>query len=139
MNESTMIELSCKAAETFVKSIFYEIFDSKRAEIHRVYREQSIVCWNGRPLGGLSTIVNFFQSLPTTQHVIESFDCQLMPIPGQDALNSIMIEVVGKVSYAKGKPQSFSQTFILTRDPIANIDGGRQYFVASDIFRFISA
>jgi hypothetical protein len=48
-------------------------------DLIRFYQDQSIVLWNGNPLKGVPVLTEWFKSLPSSEHTIESLDCH--PIP----------------------------------------------------------
>ena len=48
--------------------------------LNKLYLDTATTVWNGNPLEGSEAILKFLDQLPTTEHTIESLDCQ--PIPG---------------------------------------------------------
>eukprot|EP01114_Cavostelium_apophysatum_P022618 TRINITY_DN8245_c0_g1_i1.p1 TRINITY_DN8245_c0_g1~~TRINITY_DN8245_c0_g1_i1.p1 ORF type:complete len:140 (+),score=12.94 TRINITY_DN8245_c0_g1_i1:91-510(+) len=133
-DSKSVLALTSQTGESFVKENFYKVFDGSRQEIFRLYRDKSIVIWNGTPYGGLASIMDFFKSLPSSQHTIESIDCQPMILPGEQAAKGILVNVAGMVSYSGDKQRSFSQTFVLAQEP----DNPSVLFVANDCFRLTS-
>jgi len=146
-----LVEVTCAGAESFVKQIYFSMFDTKREDIFHIYRDNSVVVWNGHAILGVKAILEFFKTIPPSQHSCESMDCQPIALPGEDPSRSILVNVGGTVAYFAGSQSytshadkkgnsathQFSQTFVLTLEATSST-GGRQYFVASDNFRLTS-
>ena len=87
---------SSEAGETFYK-LFYEHLDKKRNVSHlheftfiherclqlisHFYADDSMMLWNGNAYTGSSEISSFYQTLPPSEHVLHSVDCQ--PVAGK--------------------------------------------------------
>jgi len=129
-------ELSARKAEYFVKEIYYQYYDSsttKRMELAKIYKDESIVIWNGSLIRGTESLQNFLKQLPPSKHTIEYFDAHPMPNSPPEA-TMLLVTVGGSVIYGDGYPQEFNQTFTLL--PVSGDDG--QYCIATDCFRLTS-
>jgi len=126
-----VVESTTKSCEAFVNKLYYNVFDSSREELMRFYQDESIVLWNGNPMKGRREIIEYYKNLPSTEHTIESFDCH--PIPASGGVNTMLVSVNGKVSYAHGSSRIFNQTFVLT--PALDVDS---FCIAYDCMRLTS-
>ncbi|KAG0333064.1 Nuclear transport factor 2 [Podila horticola] len=111
--------------EQFV-DFYYKTFDSGRAGLAPVYRETSMMSFEGSQTAGASTIVAKLAGLPfgNVAHRIVTKDFQ--PV-GTD----IIVLVTGQLlTEGETNPQQFSQTFYLKND-------GGNYFIQNDVFRLI--
>jgi len=101
--------------------------------------------------------MEFFKRIPPTHHTLESIDCHPIPVPGEPPAKSILVNVVGTVTYGTSsanttttigpnhnnnnspqgeKGKAFTQTFILTQDLAPSVNTQtKQYFIAHDTFR----
>lgn len=101
-NNCTVLDFNAKlsesseAGETFYK-LFYDHLDKKRNVscfrtlfriiscfsqlIAHFYADDSLLLWNGNPYMGSSEISSFYQTLPPSEHVLHTVDCQ--PVPGK--------------------------------------------------------
>lgn len=109
---------SSEAGETFYK-LFYDYLDKKRSVsfvralylesdtsilshthtfllfclqlMSHFYSDDSMMLWNGNAYTGSSDINSFYQTLPPTEHVLLSVDCQ--PVPGEhpECINILLI------------------------------------------------
>ncbi len=94
---SSKVLEACEAGDVFVKE-FYSTIDKRRtvqlqAIIKQLsifyllqllagfYSEGSFLVWNGTAHTGGNDISTFYMSLPSSEHEVQSFDCQ--PIDGQ--------------------------------------------------------
>lgn len=106
-------------------SVYYETFDSNRANLGPLYSADSMLSFEGQQQQGADQIVKKLQALPfkTIKHIITTTDCQ--PTPS----NGIIVMVVGQLKTDEDPPHSFSQTFHL----VPSVSGS--FFVLNDIFR----
>eukprot|EP00164_Ancoracysta_twista_P002181 GFYU01002879.1.p1 GENE.GFYU01002879.1~~GFYU01002879.1.p1 ORF type:complete len:149 (+),score=36.06 GFYU01002879.1:30-449(+) len=126
--------LAATGATTFVKDYFYRVYDSgARHELSNMYREHSVLVWNGRAEKGIAGIIGFLTKLPPTKHHINSIDGQPTPGFASDVLN-IQVSVSGTVQYGSNHAQEFTQMILLAQDRSQN-----NFYVASDCFRFCHA
>ncbi|KIK54562.1 hypothetical protein GYMLUDRAFT_100055 [Collybiopsis luxurians FD-317 M1] len=113
-------------AKQFV-DFYYTTFDSNRANLASLYREQSMLTWEGAPIQSATSINEKLTGLPfeKVQHKVETLDAQ----PSSPTIPSIMVSVTGLL-LVDDSPNAlqFSQTFHLIPD-------GSSYYVLNDIFR----
>ena len=116
-----------------VSRVYYNTYDRERHRLKSLYMPTSTVVWNGNCYKGQEQINDFFMKLPSTQHEINTLDCQ--PIvtactPGTDT--AILVVCEGKVRLGTDRRRrEFSQNFIMS----SNEDGKLK--IVSDCFRFI--
>ena len=93
-----------------------------------LYSSKSVVIWNGNMKSGSSNIMEFYLSLPGSNHRLTTFDCQ--PVLSSSATTSVMVCCRGSVKF-DGQPSEklFSQNFLLSKE-------GEVWKVVSDCFRF---
>ncbi|KAJ8298165.1 hypothetical protein KUTeg_024696 [Tegillarca granosa] len=104
---------AAEAGEEFSK-LFYETFDKKRHVLQKLYLDTATLVWNGNCINGQTDIVNFYQKLPTTEHKLESLDCQPLPDEVSSGQMTIIVKTFGTVKYQNRKPKLFHQSFMLT-------------------------
>ncbi|PWN34286.1 putative NTF2-nuclear transport factor [Meira miltonrushii] len=105
---------------------YYATFDRNRAELHGLYRPQSMLTFEGEQLQGADAITEKLKNLAfqKVQHKVETRDAQ----PTGDG-NSLTVMVTGALMVDDSpSPMRFSQTFTLIPD-------AGSYFVFNDIFR----
>ncbi|KAF5379872.1 hypothetical protein D9757_007198 [Collybiopsis confluens] len=105
-------------AKQFV-DFYYSTFDSNRANLSSLYREQSMLTWEGTPIQSATAINEKLTELPFSkvQHKVETLDAQ----PSSPTIPSVMVD-------DSTNALQFSQTFHLIPD-------GGSYYVLNDIFR----
>ncbi|TCD62392.1 Nuclear transport factor 2 [Steccherinum ochraceum] len=106
---------------------YYQTFDSNRAGIQALYRDNSMMTWEGTQILGASSIVEKITTLPfaKVQHKVTTLDAQ----PSSNAVASILVSVTGMLLVDDSpNPLQFSQIFQLIPD-------GTSYYVFNDIFR----
>ena len=105
--------------------VYYETFDSNRANLVSLYTTVSVMSFEGQQFQGAEAIVKKLSELPfqRIQHVVTTIDCQ----PTID--QSIVVHVVGQLKTDEDRPHSFSQTFLLKQTP------GGPFYVLNDVFR----
>ncbi|KAF9653855.1 nuclear transport factor 2 [Thelephora ganbajun] len=105
---------------------YYSTFDSNRASLVSLYRNHSMLTWEGSPILGAKLITEKLTSLPFEKvaHKITTLDAQPSSQGG-----SILVSVTGLLVVDDSpNPLQFSQVFNLTPD-------GSSYYVFNDIFR----
>ncbi|KAI9353145.1 nuclear transport factor 2 [Pilaira anomala] len=113
-------------ATAFTK-FYYETFDRSRQELLSLYRDPSMLTFEGQQFVGASNVVEKLVSLPfqKVQHRISTTDAQ----PGSPNSGSIIVSVTGALLIDEEQnPQMFSQTFQLVPE-------NGSYWVYNDIFR----
>lgn len=106
---------------------YYSTFDTNRANLAPLYRDTSMLTWEGTPIQGASAITEKLTSLPFTkvQHKVETFDAQ----PSSPTVPNIFIVVTGLLLVDDStNPLQFTQAFQLFPD-------GGSYYVFNDVFR----
>ncbi|KAG0736444.1 hypothetical protein G6F57_011500 [Rhizopus arrhizus] len=112
-------------AEAFVK-FYYQTFDSDRSSLRSLYRNESMLTFEGAPVQGTDMIVEKLVSLPFQKvaHKISSCDAQPSGPSG-----NIVVTVTGLLIVDDSpNPLMFCQTFQLVAE-------GGSYWVCNDIFR----
>ncbi|KAH3898836.1 probable Nuclear transport factor 2 [Saccharomycodes ludwigii] len=105
---------------------YYNVFDSNRAQLNSLYREQSMLTFETIQLQGTANIVEKLQSLPfqKVQHRVTTLDAQPASPNGD-----ILVLITGDLLVDEEQnPQRFSQAFHLIPD-------NGSYYVLNDIFR----
>ncbi|KAL0075432.1 hypothetical protein J3Q64DRAFT_1766572 [Phycomyces blakesleeanus] len=113
-------------AKAFV-DFYYETFDRNRQELTPLYRENSMLTFEGQQTVGAAAITEKLVNLPFQKvgHRISTTDAQ----PADFERGSILVSVTGLLLIDEEQnPQMFSQTFHL-------IPEGGSYWVFNDIFR----
>ncbi|KAI0263710.1 nuclear transport factor 2 [Gloeopeniophorella convolvens] len=106
---------------------YYTTFDSDRAQLAPLYRDHSMLTFEGTPFQGAAAIVEKLTTLPfqRVQHKVTTFDAQ----PSSQTVASLIVSVTGLLLVDDGEnPLQFSQVFQLIPD-------GGSYYVFNDIFR----
>ncbi|KAL7754178.1 Nuclear transport factor 2 [Sorochytrium milnesiophthora] len=106
---------------------YYSLFDSNRQQLRALYREHSMLSFEGTDIVGVNSIMEKIEGLPFQKivHNILSVDAQ----PSHPQLGSIMVTVTGQlVTDDEAKPLFFCQTFNLMPE-------NSSYWVFNDIFR----
>ncbi|KAI9295506.1 nuclear transport factor 2 [Neoconidiobolus thromboides FSU 785] len=112
-------------AQQFVE-FYYNTFDTDRSKLASLYRESSMLTFEGQQFSSIAGITEKLTSLPfqKVQHKISTFDPQ-PSVAGE----SIIISVTGLLAVdEESNPLGFSQTFFLAKDAAG-------YYVHNDIFR----
>lgn len=110
--------------QAFVK-IYYETFDSNRANLAALYTPSSMMTFEGNQVQGGEAIMAKLMSLPfqNVAHVLTVVDCQPTSQQG------IIVFVLGQLKTDNDRPHTFNQTFHLVPS------GNQSYCVHNDIFR----
>ncbi|TFY82036.1 hypothetical protein EWM64_g1974 [Hericium alpestre] len=106
---------------------YYQTFDTNRADLNSLYRDNSMLTFEGQPLVGGGAIVEKLKSLPfqRVQHKVTTFDAQ----PSSSTASSMIIFVTGHLVVDDNENAlQFSQVFHLIAE-------ASSYYVFNDIFR----
>ena len=106
---------------------YYTTFDTNRSGLQSLYRDVSMLSWEGTPLVGASAITEKIVSLPfqKVQHKVSTLDAQ----PSSPTIASLIVSVTGLLVVDDSpNPLQYSQIFHLIPD-------GGSYYVYNDIFR----
>jgi hypothetical protein len=106
---------------------YYTTFDSNRTGLQGLYRDSSMMTWEGSQLQGAGNIAEKLTSLPfaKVQHKVVTLDAQ----PSSPTVASLVVSVTGLLVVDDSpNPLQFSQVFQLIPD-------GGSYYVFNDIFR----
>ncbi|KAI0059031.1 nuclear transport factor 2 [Artomyces pyxidatus] len=106
---------------------YYSTFDSSRSTLGSLYRDNSMLSFEGAQTLGASAIVEKLTNLPfqTVQHKVSTLDAQ----PSSATVASLIVSVTGLLVVDDSpNPLQFSQVFQLIPD-------GGSYYVFNDIFR----
>jgi len=87
--EDQLILRSTYGGKSFQEQ-FYSFFDTKRSEVFRFFKEESVLIYNGNPANGLQNVRDAFNGLPATKHEISSVDAQ--PICVSVCANSLPLQ-----------------------------------------------
>ncbi|KAL0947502.1 hypothetical protein HGRIS_013602 [Hohenbuehelia grisea] len=106
---------------------YYTTFDTNRAALSALYRNESMLSWEGTPIQGAGAIGEKLQGLPfeKVQHKVTTLDAQ----PSSPSVASLIVSVTGLLLVDDSpNPLQYSQVFHLIPD-------GGSYYVLNDIFR----
>ncbi|KAI5899292.1 nuclear transport factor 2 [Schizophyllum commune H4-8] len=106
---------------------YYQTFDTDRAALQSLYRDSSMLTFEGAPIQGAAAIAAKLTSLPFSrvQHKITTLDAQ----PSSPTVQSILVNVTGMLIVDDSQnPLQFSQVFQLLPE-------AGTYYVFNDIFR----
>ncbi|RDD47436.1 Nuclear transport factor 2 [Trichoplax sp. H2] len=109
--------------KSFVQQ-YYNAFDVNRANLQMLYRDQSMLTFEGTPCQGPDSIVKKLMELTfkTIKHIITTTDVQ--PTEG-----GVLVFVIGQLKTDDDPPMTFSEIFHLRQaDPST-------YFIFNQIFR----
>jgi hypothetical protein len=111
--------------EAFVRH-YYAVFDSNRAGLQGLYREQSLLSFEGEGIMGAANIAAKLQALPAkVAHSIKSLDVH------PSGAETILIAVNGDLKIDEDNPIKFCQFFHLIPTDANKTD----FWVHNDIFR----
>ncbi|KAJ2793602.1 Nuclear transport factor 2 [Coemansia sp. 'formosensis'] len=112
-------------AKQFV-DYYYQAFDSDRNNLAPLFRDASMMSWEGTQVQGAKNIVEKLVSLPFQRvvHKVTTIDAQ----PSLPNVNALVIAVTGQLLVdEETKPQQYTQLFQLVED--------NGFFIYNDIFR----
>ncbi|GAM20313.1 hypothetical protein SAMD00019534_034880 [Acytostelium subglobosum LB1] len=126
---------TCQNAEAFVKQNYYNFIDTDRTNLMKLYKDNSLVAWNGTELRGMQMIESLYKEVPKTSHKVETYDAQYtLGGPSQSKqIVSVLIIVTGKVTFADTATHNFHQTLVLGKDPVS-----QNFYLVSDCMRLTS-
>ncbi|CAG8642346.1 7535_t:CDS:2 [Dentiscutata erythropus] len=103
---------------------YYNLFCTAREQLKPLYRDQSMLTFEGQPFQGANNIIEKLTSLPfqRVQHKVDTVDAQ------PNFNGGIFVCVTGALQSDNDQPQRFAQFFQLIPD-------GTSYYVLNDIFR----
>eukprot|EP01004_Peranema_trichophorum_P000583 NODE_10646_length_500_cov_85.198939_g9995_i0.p1 GENE.NODE_10646_length_500_cov_85.198939_g9995_i0~~NODE_10646_length_500_cov_85.198939_g9995_i0.p1 ORF type:complete len:121 (-),score=12.31 NODE_10646_length_500_cov_85.198939_g9995_i0:80-442(-) len=109
--------------EAFVQH-YYNTFDTNRAALVSLYRDQSLMTFEGTQVQGQQKIMEKFGSLTfqTVKHECQTIDCQ------PSITGGVMVMVAGLLKTDNDPPHRFSQMFHLVAE-------GSNFWVSNDVFR----
>ncbi|ORX51279.1 nuclear transport factor 2 [Hesseltinella vesiculosa] len=117
-------------AKAFVE-FYYQTFDSGRQQLAPLYRNDSMLTFEGQQFAGSANITEKLVSLPfqKVSHRISTTDAQ----PANPGNGAILVTVTGQLLFDEEQnPQFFTQTFTL-------IPENNSYWVYNDVFRLVFA
>ncbi|KAI0045077.1 nuclear transport factor 2 [Auriscalpium vulgare] len=106
---------------------YYTTFDTARANLSSLYRDSSMLSFEGSQIQGVAAINEKLTSLPfeRVEHKVTTLDAQ----PSSLGVASLIVSVTGLLLVDDSQnPLQFSQVFQLIPD-------GGSYYVFNDIFR----
>ncbi|KAJ7719419.1 hypothetical protein B0H16DRAFT_1739451 [Mycena metata] len=106
---------------------YYQTFDSDRTGLAALYRDTSMLSFEGAQIAGAAAIAEKLVTLPfqKVQHKVTTKDAQ----PSSGTVASLLVSVTGLLVVDDSpNPLQFSQVFHL-------IPEGGSYYVFNDIFR----
>eukprot|EP00668_Euglena_longa_P034237 GGOE01044005.1.p1 GENE.GGOE01044005.1~~GGOE01044005.1.p1 ORF type:complete len:121 (-),score=2.95 GGOE01044005.1:167-529(-) len=103
---------------------YYGMFDSNRASLVALYRDQSLMTFEGAQVQGAQKIIEKFVSLTfkEVKHEVQTIDCQ------PSLTGGILVVVSGQLKTDTDAPHRFSQMFHLVKE-------GNNFWVSNDVFR----
>ncbi|KAI8805147.1 nuclear transport factor 2 [Cladochytrium replicatum] len=116
------------AVATEFTKYYYGLFDTDRKQLQPLYRDFSMLTFEGASILGTAGILEKLVSLPfeRVQHKIDTLDVQ----PSNPQVpNALLVFVTGQLLVdQEANPLKFTQTFQL-------IPEGNSFFIYNDIFR----
>ncbi|KAF5358098.1 hypothetical protein D9756_001976 [Leucocoprinus leucothites] len=106
---------------------YYNVFDTDRSQLSGLYRDSSMMTWEGQPFMGTANIVEKLTNLPfeKVQHKVTTVDAQ----PSGTGLLVFFTGLLAVDGNAE-QPLQFSQTFQLQQN-----ENQTGFWVSNDIFR----
>ncbi|KAJ3058760.1 hypothetical protein HDU98_005175 [Podochytrium sp. JEL0797] len=59
------MDVSSKGGDLFVQT-YYKYYDSQRHVLHKLYKDNAAILWNGNAFNGIQAFKEFYLSLPST-------------------------------------------------------------------------
>ncbi|PWY99740.1 putative NTF2-nuclear transport factor [Testicularia cyperi] len=105
---------------------YYNTFDSDRSQLSNLYRDTSMLSFEGSQLQGAGAIVEKLTSLPfqKVKHQVGTLDVQ----PTGDGRSLVVLVTGALVVDDSPNPLQFTQVFTLNPD-------GSSFYVFNDVFR----
>jgi len=113
-------------AKQFV-DFYYSTFNTDRKLLNALYRDHSMLSWEGTPIQGVGSILEKLEGLPfeKVEHKVTTLDAQ----PSSPTVAAVLVSVTGLLVVDDSpNPLNFSQVFQLYPE-------GSTYYVFNDIFR----
>lgn len=109
---------------------YYGTFDRNRAELANLYKDTSLMTFEGAQMKGKSAIMEKIMGLPfkVVRHISSTQDAQ--PVFGVDNNEAVFITAMGQLKTDEDPPHSFTQSFLLRKD-------GDNFFIANEVFRLV--
>uniref|UniRef100_A0A803KFD7 NTF2-related export protein n=1 Tax=Xenopus tropicalis TaxID=8364 RepID=A0A803KFD7_XENTR len=128
----TDVDLACRAAEEFV-NLYYETIDKRRRQLIKLYTDTATLVWNGNPISGQDSLVEFFEMLPSSEFQVNMFDCHPVHEQATQGQKTVLVVAHGIVKFEGNKHHYFNQNFLLSlhATPTNSV-----WKIASDCFRF---
>ncbi|MGW6950183.1 nuclear transport factor 2 family protein [Streptomyces xanthophaeus] len=117
-----------QVASEFIRH-YYSVFDTNRPGLVSLYRDESLLSFEGKEARGAQDIVEMLGELsfPSVRHIISTTDVQ----PSVSGSNGLVIVVTGQfVIDGEDRPMNFVEMFHLVPN-----DGS--FWVLNDIFRIM--
>jgi len=114
------------ALATQFAEFYYSTFSTNRDQLIRLYRDTSMLSWEGDQFLGKDLIIKKLtgDQLQNVRHRITTLDAQPLPVEG-----GLCILITGELLAGDGEhPMKFSQVFGLLSE-------GGSYFIFNDVFR----
>ncbi|KAL9933852.1 hypothetical protein V8E36_007510 [Tilletia maclaganii] len=117
--------------ETIAKQFtdfYYQTFDTNRAGLAALYRDNSMFTFEGAQFQGTQSIIEKLNALPfgKVQHIVSTCDVQ----PTGADQSSLFVLATGQLAVDDNEhPMGYSQAFTLLPD------GAGSFYVYNDIFR----
>ncbi|KAI6007831.1 nuclear transport factor 2 [Pisolithus marmoratus] len=113
-------------AKTFTE-FYYQTFDTNRSQLVALYKDESMLTWEGQQILGVNAIIEKLTTLPfgKVQHQVTTVDAQ----PSVPNTANLIVSVTGFLLVDDDvNPMRYSQAFhLVSRD--------NSYYVYNDIFR----
>ncbi|KAI0736806.1 nuclear transport factor 2 [Fomitopsis betulina] len=106
---------------------YYNTFDTNRASLQSLYRQNSMLSWEGSQILGAANISEKLTSLPfeKVHHKVTTLDAQ----PSDQSMSNMIVSVTGLLLVDDNQhPLQFSQVFQLVPE-------SGSFYVFNDIFR----
>jgi len=106
---------------------YYTTFDTNRADLQGLYRQNSMLSWEGNQVLGAANISEKLTALPfdKVQHKVTTLDAQ----PSDPTMSNMIVSVTGLLLVDDNQhPLQFSQVFQLVPEQ-------GSFYVFNDIFR----
>ncbi|XP_056168624.1 nuclear transport factor 2B-like [Syzygium oleosum] len=118
-------DLKIAAAKRFLEN-YYRTFDANGADLASLYREESVMIFEGRKLQGKEAILAELTSLQQCRHQILTIGCQPTPLGSSDLLATVSGNI-----WLDGKQDArlFAQMFMLVPTPEGSFYVSRSTFL----------
>ncbi|KAI8869411.1 nuclear transport factor 2 [Ramicandelaber brevisporus] len=107
---------------------YYQTFKTNRGQLASLYKDQSVLSWNGEEVKGAAAIATKLTELPFEKVEFNVMNCDAQ-ISNPD-IGTIIVLVSGQLSIDDGPGLNFTQAFQLVPE-------GGSYWIYNDIFRLV--